>query len=348
MSGIKKFTNLFIQDTVLAFRNGHIPVVAAIALIMVLLILFLPKEMKGPPGEFFLDEVPGRPFASAITEMGGNPEAICTDRAELEEKLRENKNALGIVLSGTVDGPRAAIRKPAAVAETTMNILIAAVEEVILAVREPDAGHALPVEYLRPRTEPPALNLSGIPVFLAFEVGILGFLLAAVFIFQEKQEKTVLAYRVSPGGLAAYLASKTLVFVALSVVYAAVIVAAGFGLSAPWGRVMLLVIWASAFMTLFGAGFAAWFHNLSHWFFPGLGLLILNMVPFGSYIFPSFNPAWVAFLPSYGLIFSLREALFPTGNGELIQTTLLTGLLWLTGAALFAAFSVRRKLLKGE
>ncbi|MBN2050399.1 MAG: ABC transporter permease [Spirochaetales bacterium] len=348
MKPLKRYVVLFSQDALLAYRNGHVLVVAAIAVIMVLLVLFLPAEIKSGPGEYFLDETPGKPLAEALLRKGGNPDALCADRTELQKKLTDDKNALGVVISGSLENPVVTISKPKSVAEKSMNLLMATIDQIILAVGNPGAGEDLTTEYLRPRSESPALNLSGIPVFLAFEVGILGFLLVAVFIFQEKQEKTLRAYRVSPGGLAAYLMSKTLVFVALSVIYAAVVVVAGFGFSAPWGSVMLLVIYASTFMTLFGAGFAAWFHNLSHWFFPGLAILVLNMIPFGSYIFPSFNPAWVTVLPSYGLIFSLREALFPTGNADLIRTTLLTGLLWLAASTVFAAFSVRRKLMKGE
>ena len=83
-------------------------------------------------------------------------------------------------------------------------------------------------------------------------------------------------------------------------------------------------------MTLFGLGFAAWFNNLSQWFFPGLGLLILNMLPFFSYVYPVFNPEWIRFIPSHGLVFSLKESLFPAG------------------AVIFCAYSVKKRLLMGD
>ena len=44
-------------------------------------------------------------------------------------------------------------------------------------------------------------------------------MLVAVMIFQEKQEDSIRAYRISPGTVAGYILSKTLVFIVLSIVY---------------------------------------------------------------------------------------------------------------------------------
>jgi hypothetical protein len=72
------------------------------------------------------------------------------------------------------------------------------------------------------------------------------------------------------------------------------------------------------------------------------------MVPFFSYVYPMFNPGWVQAIPSYGLLYSFREALFPTGDATIISRTLLTGVAWLVAAGAFGALSVRARLLKGD
>lgn len=344
---MKKLTTLLGQDLVLAWRNGHVAVVIAIALLMIALVLFLPQQFDTGPGEYVLDRIPGAPVREALVEMDANIEALAASQEEFDAALSENQNALGIVIDGSLERPRVEVIKRTAVPEQSVNVLIATVDYVLQALQREEAP-TLPVERIRPQAEMIPVNLMGLPVFLAFEVGILGFLLVAVFVFQEKQEGTIRAYRVTPAGLWAYIASKTLVFTILALAYGTVVVAVALGFAVDWLSILGLVIWASAFMTMLGLGFAVWFNNLSHWFFPGLAVLVLNTLPFFSYIYPVFSPEWISVIPSYGLIFALREALFPTGDSELIRQTLVTGLFWLAGAVAFAAVSVRTQLLKGD
>ncbi len=343
---MKRLGQLLGRDLTLSWRNYHVAAVIGIAALMIALIIFLPSELNTGPGEYFLDTLPGRPVRSALLDLGGNPEGLPETRAELDRLLEENSSALGLVIEGSIDAPQVEVIQQTSIPRETVNLLIATVEMVLHAVRDGELP-AYPVQTLRPQAPDVPLNLAGIPIFLVFEVAILGFLLVAVFVFQEKQEGTIRAYRVSPGGLWPYLISKVLVFTLLGLVYGVAVVLAGFGLSANWPAVLALTVWASAFMTVFGLGFAAWFDNLSHWFFPGLAVLVLNMLPFFSYVYPVFSPAWITVIPSYGLVFAVREALFPTGDAEVIRTTLLTGLIWLAGGTAFGALSVRARLLRG-
>lgn len=343
---MKRLASLLRQDLVLAWRNGHIYVVLGIAALMVALILLLPEEISRGPGEYVLDSIPGAPVRGAVLELGGNPEALPATREEFNELLASRPNAIGVEIDGSLDRPRVAIITRTNVPEQTLNLLVASVDQVLRVARGEELPEH-PVDFLRPEAAAVPLNLSGIPIFLAFEVGILGFLLVAVFVFQEKQEGTIRAYRVSPGGLWPYIASKALVFTLIAIVYGAIIVMVGLGPTANWPAVLALVVWASLFMTILGLGFAAWFHNLSHWFFPGLALLVLNMLPFVSYVYPVWSPPWVTVIPSYALVYALREALFPTGDAPLIVRTLAVGLVWFAGAVAFGAVSVRARLLKG-
>ncbi|AHC14068.1 ABC transporter permease [Salinispira pacifica] len=340
-------TTLLAQDGKLIWRNGHAAVVAGIALLMIALVIFLPEEFSTGPGEYLYDAIPGSPLREALVEMGADLSGLPESQQELDELLEENPNAIGITVHGTIEQPEVNITQPREIPRQSINLLQATIDTALRTLQGADL-EPVPVRRLRPRAEIIPVNLAGLPVFLALEVGILGFLLVAVFVFQEKQEGTIRAYRITPAGLWPYLISKAAVFLLLSLSYGIVVVAAGMGLGVNWPAVIALIAWASLFMTVFGLGFAAWFDNLSSWFFPGLAVLILNMLPFFSYIYPVFTPLWVSYIPSYGLLFALREALFPTGNPQLITRTLLTGLAWLGAATVFAAFSVRARLLQGD
>ncbi|TVR57789.1 MAG: ABC transporter permease [Spirochaetaceae bacterium] len=343
---MRRLASLVRQDLILAWRNGHIVVVLAIAALMIALIVFLPEKIASGPGEYVLDEIPGAPVRAAVLRLGGDASSLPRTREEYETLLESRPNTIGIEISGSLDDPVVQIVTRTSAPEQTMNLLVASIEQVLRDARGEQPAEP-PVEFLRPQAPVVPLNLSGIPIFLAFEVGILGFLLVAVFVFGEKQEATIRAYRVSPGGLWPYIVSKAIVFVLISIVYGVLVVAAGLGFAVDWLSILALVVWASLFMTIFGLGFAAWFRNLSHWFFPGLAVLVLNLLPFVSYVYPVWSPAWVTFVPSYALVYALREALFPTGNRELIVQTLATGSAWLCAAVVFCALSVRARLLKG-
>jgi len=344
---MSRFTTLLRQDFVLAWRNGHIGVVIAIALLMVALIIFLPAEISRGPSEYLLDTIPGAPVRGALVELDADVDGLPETRERFDELLAENRNATGVVIGGTLEQPDVEIIQRTAVPPESINLLKATLDLVLRSLQG-DAVPDVPVDRLRPQAEIVPMNLSGVPVFLAFEVGILGFLLVAVFVFQEKQEGTIRAYRVTPGGLWSYLISKASVFTILAIAYGFVVVAVAVGFGANWLSILALIVSTSLFMTTFGLGFAVWFRNLSHWFFPGLAVLVLNMLPFFAYIYPVFNPRWIQVIPSYSLVFALREALFPTGDTQLITRTLLVGLVWLAGATVFAAGSVRTRLLRAD
>ncbi len=344
---MKAFASRLIQDLLLAWRNGHVAVVVGIAVLMIALIIVLPPEINTGPKEYVLDNTEDGQVMEALLQMGANPEGLTTDPAQFQALIEEHRDAIGIRIGGPMEAPTVEVIQRTAIPEETVNVLIASIDLVLESIGDGPRVE-VPVERIRPQAASVPLNLAGLPVFLAFEVAILGFLLVAVFVFQEKQEGTIRAYRITPGGLWRYVASKTAVFTLLGLGYGAAVVAVGVGLSANWPAVVALTVWSAAFMTLFGLGFAVWFRNLSHWFFPGLAVLVINMVPFFSYVYPVFNPGWIQAIPSYGLLFSFREALFSTGSPTIISRTLLTGIAWLVAAGAFGALSVRARLLKGD
>lgn len=354
--------NLLRQDLVLAWRNGHIIVAAVLAALVIALILFLPAEIRTAPREYVLDEISGSPVRNTLLDMGTEPEALPTTRAALEEALAAHRGSTGVVIGGSLSSPAVEFVLQTEITDSSLALLEATVDYVLASAGAPRSTGAInssttdesrggnpafDTELLRPEAARIPLNLAGVPIFLAFEVGILGFLLVAVFVFSERQEGTIRAYRVTPAGALRYVVSKVLTFAVMALVYGVVVVVVARGYQLDWPAMLALIVWASSFMTLLGLGFAVWFQNLSQWFFPGLAVLMVNMVPFFSYSNPAFNPAWVRVIPSYGLVFSLREVLFPTGDAAIVGETLLLGLAWLAGAFVFALFSVRERLMKG-
>lgn len=203
--------------------------------------------------------------------------------------------------------------------------------------------HALTT--LRALTEAPPFDASFVPLILGLDVALLGFLFGGVMVLQEKMEGTVAAYRVGPGGTGAYVASKLIFNVGLAAFNAAVFVAwahpAGLLEPALFGVTLAVV----ATLTLLGMGIAVFFESLSSFFYPvAVGGLLLNL-PMIAYVSPSLALGWMAWIPTWDVMFTGREILFPTGRGvDLEVVARLVG--WLAVAGAFGWWAVDRRLMK--
>lgn len=351
---MKRFTSLFLQDLTLAYRSGHILITVLILLVILALVVFLPREFK-IHNELFYDATPEGRLAAYLTEKGAPAGQVYSaengggeaggDEASFREALASQPMKVGVIFRGSLEQPEFEILAANNIAPETLGLLEVSLES---AIRELRGGRpaGLPVTYLRTPTAPPAFNLNLVPVALVFEVVLLGFFIVAVMMFQEKQEGTLLAYRVTPAGALGYLFSKTLLFILLSLGYALPVVLVGFGGRVNWGALGLLIVLSSSLMTLFSLAVAVFFRNLSEWFFVGVAILVVNSLPMISYGFPAFAPAWLTLIPSYPAVFATREVLFhAAGLAESAPTLLyLAGLNLLALAAAYAA--VRFKLLK--
>jgi hypothetical protein len=175
---------------------------------------------------------------------------------------------------------------------------------------------------------------------------LLGFFIVAVLVFQEKQEGAIRAYRVSPAGPLAYILSKNLLLVVLALPYGGLLVLAGRGLEVNYLNLFILIILSSSLMTFAGLFVAVFFNNISEWFFIGVFILILNMLPLIAYAMPAFAPAWLTWIPSYPVVFGVREILFPTGKSGFMLP--MAGLLAAqTAVALAAAYwAVSTRLMR--
>lgn len=138
------------------------------------------------------------------------------------------------------------------------------------------------ITVLRPEASSrPALHERMVTTLLVYEVLILGFLFVAVGLFQQFEEGSLRAYRLSPGGQARWTGAKLLVWSAAGVAYGLAFLAASFeppAWSALPGVVALSAL-GSLLMTTLGLLLAAFSRNLSQWFPPAAGLLALNMAP---------------------------------------------------------------------
>jgi hypothetical protein len=341
---MKRLANLFLQDLLLAYRSGHVLITGLLLALMLALVVFLPRQFERH-NELIYDAVPGAPLAAYLAEQGLGDGLAFTDEAAFRAAVEADPTKVGVVFSGSLAEPRFELITRGAVPAENLGLLSAALDQAVLALRG-EMPPQLPVELLRAPAPPTPFNQHIIPIMLVFEVVLLGFLIVAVMMFQEKQEGTLRAYRVTPAGSLAYLASKNALFVVLSLAYGMPILLAGLGLRANYGPVLLLLVLSSSFMTMFSLAVAVFFRNLSEWFFVGVAILIVNSLPMISYGLPSFAPAWLTWVPSYPAVFAVRDALFNAAGLASISPT-IAYLAALNVAALAASYAaVRFKLMR--
>ncbi len=198
----------------------------------------------------------------------------------------------------------------------------------------------LPVRLLGERRAPIGNRMNFIINLIVFEVLILPFVFIAVNLFQEKQDGTIRAYRVTPGGTLRYVAAKVLLWTVLTILYGVLLLllTVGWTLSMlSWAAMLLLFAVAGLFIS--GAGFfvALFFSNISGWFLPGISVLLLSQLPIVSYLFPTFSPTWITWFPTYRLLYAVRDILTVGPVGRMAPHATVGGaLLYMAGLALAA------------
>lgn len=346
---MKRLGSLFVQDLLLAYRSGHILITGLLLALMVALVLFVPRSVA-VHNELILDAAPGAPLAAHLARGGVGEGVLFTDEAAFRAALERQPGKVGVIFTGGLDAPAFEFLTTSAVPAQNLALLRAALERGVVEMRGQPAP-ALDVIFLRPAVGPLPFNLRLVPLMLVFEVVLLGFFIAAVMLFQEKQEATLRAYRVTPGGALPYIAAKVGLFAALSLAYGLpllLLTAHLSGARANLGLALLLIVLSSAMMTMFSLAVAVFYRSLSEWFFVGVALLLINTLPVVAYGLPSFAPAWLTWIPSYPTVFAARDVLFYGAGWAQVQPAVLY-LLALNALALGAAFAaVQYRLLKGS
>jgi fluoroquinolone transport system permease protein len=276
---MKRFASLFTQDLLLVYRNGFVLVNGVILALMVALVLFLPERLGIKTAEFVYDGTPDKALQSGLLQSGTDLETFYDSRSEMETALADANRGIGIVFEGSVDEPEVTFLTNGRIADENVNVLGATVDSIVAGLQGITRPDNFNIQLLRQASEPVPDNLAFLPIGIVFEVVLLGFMFGAVLIFQEKQEGTNRAFRVSPAGTWSYIWSKNVMFALMSLIYGGILLLVAFQFRINYGRILLLILLTSSLMTLSGLAIAVFFNNISEWFFVGVGVLIINLLP---------------------------------------------------------------------
>jgi ABC-2 type transport system permease protein/fluoroquinolone transport system permease protein len=239
---IRKLSNAILQDLLLTFRSGHIYVILALAAVMLILVFALPAEVNTQAQEYFYDASEAQIFTRYLAAAEAPDENVVPSEAEMQAVLAESQKALGVIFRGSLEAPEFEIIVQGNISEQNINLLKKSLDTIIQGMQ----GTLEPVDaqttVLTPGSQAIPLNKNMIPIFMSFEVILLGFMIGAVLIFQSKQEGTIRAYRVSPGGTLVFILSKVILYDGISLIYGLVIALIAFGTTPNYLYLVLLIL----------------------------------------------------------------------------------------------------------
>lgn len=343
---LNKYLNLTKQDLTILMRNNFHLIVIGLAVIMVLLVNFvIPTQVKITPKEIFFDKTNNNVVQDYLLKNEVPKNRFVDSEEKLYERLNQDSNTLGVIINGNPNDTSFTIIGQGNENNEAFNLLSAAMANVIDRIKN-NQNDNINIQYLRSQQDNIAFNQKLIPLIIFTEVILLGFLLVAVIVFQEKEEGGIKAFRVSPANTIVYILSKLSANLILAYLYLLIVLLFTLGFNLNYLNIFVLTTLGSIFMTLLGLSISVFFKNLEEFIFVALIVLSILALPMMTYLTPSFSPSFFRFLPSYPVLFGLRELLFPSGKSSILFNLNIILVLEGIGMFIIATWSVNRKLMK--
>lgn len=153
-----------------------------------------------------------------------------------------------------------------------------------------------------------------IPIFLALNGSFMGMFIIAAYIFLDKQEGIVKAYAVTASSIWQYLMSKVGVVVLTCMLSSLITMVPIMGLQPNYPLFFVMMISSGFFASAIGLIITTYYKTITQSFGVLFTLIIFMMLPNFSYALPSWEPAWIKWLPSYYMIQSFKEIVMPESD----------------------------------
>ncbi len=340
----------FKRDNLINWRNGFVAITALVALVYIALVRWIiPGDLQSTPELFIYDATSDQLTAIDAEGRDELKLTIVESEAALREAMEDNQNSVGITVADGDPVPEVTYFFQAYHSPQVHNLFVAMTEARLGELYRVSPRPAAESRVLRANAEAydVPLNLLMVPSLLFSDPTLIGMVFIAVLIFMEKDEGTVRAYQVTPGRIWEYLLSKALTMGLLAMLFALIFVTGTVGVRGPnWPALLALLLLGAVLGTLLGAIVAIHFDNISQYMFPAILLMLFMSVPGIAYFVPAFSPAWLRWMPTYPLVFGLREAIFPAGNPQAIWLGMAYTLAAAAAALVLATAAVKRQMAR--
>ena len=345
---MKRLFGLLRKDFVVAFRNYFFLITLVVAFILIGVTNWLIPEEANVEAKlvYALEGEQTEKISSLLLLLQSSEENQRMDsKLQVIEFMQKDKNTIGVVVKEAAGRPNIEIVLQGYENQQSRNALALSLAAAI-DTESVDYNNIENVTLQAAGQQKIPLNKSFVPLMILNEPVMLGFIFLATLIFMEKEEDTIKAYLVSPVRVGEYLLSKIIVMVALALISTVLITVFTVGININWSMLLAIVTAGSVFGAAAAMFIAGFFDNLSKAMIWILSVSLTFTIPMVAYFVPSFSPWFISVLPTYGLMFAIREAIFPSGNPQIFYQSFIT----LTGiSAVLYAMSIaiyQRSLLR--
>ncbi|AOT69638.1 ABC transporter permease [Geosporobacter ferrireducens] len=346
---MKRLLGLLKKDFKIAFRNFFFLIVVVVAAILIFVTnILIPEQVNMEAKVFYaLEGEPVHeilPLIQFLEKLEGNQRM--KGRDEIIRSMEADQEAVGLMIRQMQNKPGFEIIMQGYESDQSKNAFALSIESILNTnqLNDPDIETVVLKQTVDYGKIP--FNKSFVPLMILNEPVMLGFILLATLIFMEKEEDTIKAYMVSPGGIAEYLWSKVILIAVLGLISTILITIFTMGFKINWLMLISITIAGSLFSSTIAMFIASFFDNISKAMIWVLGISLLLTAPMISYFAPSFAPRILTVIPTYSLMFAIREAIFPSGNQAIFYESMV--LLLILSAILFSLsiLSYKRSLLR--
>jgi len=325
--------NLVSYEALLAWRNKFVHITFGLGLLFVVLVRFVIPETIGHDELVLLDQTQSSSFAPILAQA---PEGTVAADADAWRTQVADSGALGLSVTGSPEDPGATYLVRGHEGEKQRALMETAAFGTWQPML-PESARAHSLTSLRGAVPPTPINKQMIPIMLTLDVVFLGFMFASAMMLEQKTSGTIRAFRVSPSTTFDFIVSKIIVNVAMAWGYGLLLMLGGGVRAYPIPEFLVMLTMATTAFTCLGLFIATFYDNLSGMFVP---LMITGMalaIPIGGVFSPTSTPEIVQLIPSYRIVATFNELLFPTGRdgfmwralGELaIPTVSFTVMAW--------------------
>lgn len=357
-----KLWSSFIKELVIASRGFYFYIEIAMAFILLFILLFVvPEQFNSKEDEYLYLDFPSilseALYTYSFEDLDNQPEDVTlkADNRDIPARLYETADRRIYVLKTEADLELMAKTKHAIGAAVVMDASdgelhytyylqgneTERLKRLLMIIHGSDdaalyeAADTMEVRTLGSNSITLTDRENLLPVFLTFNGALMGFFIIAAYIFLDKKEGVIKAYAITPSPVWQYLLSKVMVLTTTLIVTSLVITVPVMGLRINYAALIAFLVASGLFASGLGLIIAGYYDDMVKSFGVMYLLMIGMCLPILAYFTPGWNPLWIKFIPSYYILFGIKEIII---RGDM-RFVLLAALGYLTAGVLLLLWS---------
>ena len=268
-------------------------------------------------------------------EPGVQQIELVDSTSQLRAGLEEDRNSIGIVVSFDEELSRLEMEfiLQGYESEQMRNLLQAQFSAPMMELL-PDYVDQTELTVLDDSAEKLPMKVNLLPVMLLLNSSFDGLFIIAAYVFMDKEEGTIRALAVTPLRIREYLLSKIAIMLVTGIVTGSMTVLAVAPDHVHYGHFLALMISFNIFGSALGLLIGSFYDTLTKSMGSLYLVIIVLALASASYFMPAFSPLAIRLLPSYPMLFAIRETLLKNPDTGYIYTR--AGVFIVIGVVLFA------------